>query len=75
MHGPSPENAQDVLDMIQCLLSPHTSLNDHELVTVVNKLGAVVNVSTVTPSLGMVIVEILSDILESNNDFHHITNE
>ncbi|XP_041949492.1 adhesion G-protein coupled receptor G4 [Alosa sapidissima] len=68
------ENANDVLDMIQCLLSNHTDLNDHELSTILNKLSAVVNITKVTPALGKVIVEILSDILESNSNFHPVTN-
>ena len=69
------ENAEDVLVMIGCLLSNHTDLNDQELVTILNKLSAVVNVSTVTPALGKVIMEILSDILESDSNFQPVTNK
>ncbi|KAL2094694.1 hypothetical protein ACEWY4_009413 [Coilia grayii] len=68
------ENAKDVLDMIDSLLSNHSDLNDKELVTIVTKLGAVVHISPVTPALGKVIVEILSDILETDSNFQPITN-
>lgn len=60
--------------MIEDLLSNHTTLNYQELVTVLNKLQHIVDLSVVTPNLGQALVNILSTILESDSDLVPFTN-
>ncbi|XP_044077831.1 adhesion G-protein coupled receptor G4 isoform X2 [Siniperca chuatsi] len=70
----TPENALDVVEMIEGLLSNHSTLNYQELVTVLNKLEDVVNLSVVTPNLGQALINIISDILESDSNLLPFTN-
>ena len=60
--------------MIEGLLRDHSTLNYQELVTVLNKLEDVVNLSRVTPNLGQALINIISDILESDSDLVPFTN-
>lgn len=60
--------------MIEGLLSNHSTLNYQELVTVLNKLEDVVNLSVVTPNLGQALINIISDILESESNLLPFTN-
>ncbi|XP_061691689.1 adhesion G-protein coupled receptor G6 isoform X2 [Syngnathoides biaculeatus] len=66
------DNAAEVVDIIQGLvnatLGNATQIPPSELNTVVEKLNQVVNVTTVTPTLGDNIVRIFSDILVSETD-------
>lgn len=70
----SPENALDVVEMIEVLLSNQSMLNYDELVTVLSKLWDVVNLSVVTPSLGQSLINIISNILESDSNLNPFTN-
>lgn len=70
----SPENALDVVVMIESLLRDHSTLSYQELVTVLNKLKDIISLSVVTPHLGQGLVNILSDILESDSDLLPFTN-
>lgn len=60
--------------MIEGLLSNQSTLNYQELVTVLNKLEDVINLSVVTPHLGQALINIISDILESDSDLLPFTN-
>ena len=64
----------DVVELIKQLLSDHSELTYPELVTVLNKLKSVLNVSVVTPELGLALISIISEILESDSDLTHFTN-
>ncbi|XP_030294724.1 adhesion G-protein coupled receptor G4 [Sparus aurata] len=68
------ENALDVLAMIESLLRDHSTLSYQELVTVLNKLKDIISLSVVTPHLGQGLINILSDILESDSDLLPFTN-
>ncbi|KAK5858800.1 hypothetical protein PBY51_002915 [Eleginops maclovinus] len=68
------ENALDVVEMIEDLLRDHSTLNYQELATVLNKLEDIVNLSRVTPSLGQALINIISDILESDSNLVPFTN-
>ncbi|GLD71162.1 adhesion G-protein coupled receptor G4 [Lates japonicus] len=68
------DNALDVVEMIEGLLRNHSTLNYQELVTVLNKLEDIVNLSVVTPNLGQALINIISDILESDSDLLPFTN-
>ncbi|KAM7398262.1 hypothetical protein PAMA_006254 [Pampus argenteus] len=68
------ENALDVVQMIESLLHNQSTLNHQELVTVLNKLEDVVNLSVVTPNLGQALINIISDILESDSYLSPFTN-
>lgn len=70
----SPENSLDVLAMIESLLRDHSTLSYQELVTVLNKLKDIISLSVVTPHLGQGLINILSDILESDSDLLPFTN-
>ena len=74
LSGPLPENSMDVEELIKRLLSDHSKLTYPELVTVLNKLKSVLNVSVVTPSLGLALISIISEILESDSDLTPFTN-
>lgn len=67
-------NALDVVDMIEDLLKHHSTLNYQELVTVLNKLQDIINLSVVTPNLGQALIGIISDILESDSYLSPFTN-
>ncbi|KAM6907206.1 adhesion G-protein coupled receptor G2 [Xenentodon cancila] len=68
------DNAQDVVEMIEDLIGNHSTLNYEELVTVLKKLQDIVRVSVVTPNLGQALINIISDILESDSDLEPFTN-
>lgn len=68
------DNALDVVVMIEALLRDHSALNYQELLTILNKLQDVVNLSRVTPNLGQALIDTLSDILESDSDLLPFTN-
>ncbi|CAJ1063563.1 adhesion G-protein coupled receptor G4 [Xyrichtys novacula] len=70
----TPDNALDIIDMIVSLLKNHSTLNYKELATVLNKLEDIVNLSVVTPALGQALIDIISDILESDSDLLPFTN-
>lgn len=71
---PFPENAHDVVEMIESLLSNQSTLSYNDLVTVLNKVKDVVNISVVTTTLAQALVNIISDILESDSDLLPFTN-
>ncbi|XP_076607137.1 adhesion G-protein coupled receptor G4-like [Chaetodon auriga] len=70
----SPENVLDVVGMIEGLLSNQSTLKYQELVTVLDKLEDVVNRSVITPNLGQALINIVSDILESDSNLLPFTN-
>ncbi len=74
LYHSSPENALDVVEMIEGLLGNHSTLNYQELVTVLNKLEDVVNLSMVTLKLGQALINIISDIMESDSNLLPFTN-
>lgn len=67
-------NALDVVEMIEGLLRNHSTLNYQELVTVLNKVQDIVNLSVVTPNLGQALINIISEILESDSYLSPFTN-
>lgn len=71
---PFPENARDIVEMIDGLLSKQSTLSYNDLVTVLNKLKDVVNITVVTTSLAQALVNIISDILESDSNLLPFTN-
>ncbi|KTG46792.1 hypothetical protein cypCar_00006904 [Cyprinus carpio] len=68
------DNAEDILIMIEDLIHENKNLDEYELSTVLNKLADVINVSVITPPLGEVIINITSDILESDSNLLPFTN-
>lgn len=70
-----PDSAQDVVDMIEVLLSNHSTLNYDELTIVLNKLQDIINVSVVTPELGQALLNIISNILKSESNLVPFTNK
>ncbi|XP_047463227.1 adhesion G-protein coupled receptor G4 [Mugil cephalus] len=68
------DNALNVVEVIGSLLGNHSNLNYDELATILNKLEDVVNVSMVTPNLGQALVNVISDVLESDSDLMPFTN-
>lgn len=60
--------------MIEGLLRNQSTLNYQELVTVLNKLEDIVDLSVVTPDLGQALINIISDILESDSNLQPFTN-
>lgn len=68
------DNAEDILIMIEDLIHEKKHLDESELSTVLNKLADVINVSTITPPLGEVIINITSDILQSDSNLLPFTN-
>lgn len=60
--------------MIDGLLSKQSTLSYNDLVTVLNKLKDVVNITVVTTSLAQALVNIISDILESDSNLLPFTN-
>ncbi|XP_041707498.1 adhesion G-protein coupled receptor G4 isoform X1 [Coregonus clupeaformis] len=71
----TPENAMDVVEMIESLLEDHPHLNCTELDTVLTKLKNIVFISWMTPPLGKAIISIISDMLESKSYLQHVTNQ
>lgn len=70
----SPENAPDVVEMIEGLLRNQSALNYDELATVLNKLEDVVNLSVVTPDMGQAVIDIISEIMQSDSNLLPFTN-
>ncbi|XP_061596777.1 adhesion G-protein coupled receptor G4-like [Cololabis saira] len=70
----TPDNALHVVKMIEDLIGNHSSLNYEELETVLDKLKDIINASVVTPGLGQVLINIISDILESDSNLGPFTN-
>lgn len=70
----SPENAPDVVEMIEGLVRNQSALNYDELATVLNKLEDVVNLSVVTPNMGQAVIDIISEIMWSDSDLLPFTN-
>ncbi|XP_071316458.1 adhesion G-protein coupled receptor G4-like isoform X2 [Trachinotus anak] len=68
------DNALDIVEMIERLLSNHSTLSYKELVTVLNKLEDIADLSVVTPNLGQALINIISDILESDSNLLPFTN-
>ncbi|XP_016085130.1 adhesion G-protein coupled receptor G4-like [Sinocyclocheilus grahami] len=68
------DNAEDILIMIEDLIHENKNLDEYELSTVLDKLADVINVSVITPLLGEVIINITSDILESDSNLLPFTN-
>ncbi|XP_059394593.1 adhesion G-protein coupled receptor G4-like [Carassius carassius] len=68
------DNAEDILLMIEDLIHENKNLDEYELSTVLDKLADVINVSVITPPLGEVIINITSDILESDSNLLPFTN-
>ncbi|KAJ8396518.1 hypothetical protein AAFF_G00018240 [Aldrovandia affinis] len=68
------DNSVDVVDMILNFTRDHGALSHPELVTVLNKLSEVLEVSQVTPPLGQAMVDIIADILESDTNVSPVTN-
>lgn len=60
--------------MIEVLLSNQSTLSYSDLLTVLNKLKDVVNISVVTKDLAQALVDLISDILESDSDLLPFTN-
>ncbi|CAF92807.1 unnamed protein product [Tetraodon nigroviridis] len=67
-------NADEVVEMIEVLLSNQSTLSYSDLLTVLNKLKDVVNISVVTKDLAQALVDLISDILESDSDLLPFTN-
>ncbi|XP_076025220.1 adhesion G-protein coupled receptor G4 [Genypterus blacodes] len=68
------DNAPDVVQMIKSLLSNLSKLNYDDLDTILNKLKDIINISVVTPDLGQCLINIISNILESDSDLVPFTN-
>ncbi|KAM9795121.1 adhesion G-protein coupled receptor G2 [Neosynchiropus ocellatus] len=64
----TPDNAAEVVGMIEVLVNGSTQLDSTDLQTVVEKLDQVVNIGTMKPDLGGSIVNIVSNILVSETD-------
>ncbi len=58
----SPDNAADIVDMIEDLLNKQNNLNDAQLDIVLEKLSKVTEVGTLTTDLSSDITKIVSDI-------------
>ncbi|XP_047234267.1 adhesion G-protein coupled receptor G4 isoform X2 [Girardinichthys multiradiatus] len=70
----TPGNAFDVVEMIEELLKNQSTLIYKELVTVLNMLKDIISVSMVTPYLGQALINIISNILESDSNLGPFTN-
>ncbi|XP_065112378.1 uncharacterized protein adgrg4b [Paramisgurnus dabryanus] len=68
------DNAEDILNIIEDVLHENKDLDENELATVLQKLSDVINVSAITQQLGEVIINITSDILESESNLVPFTN-
>lgn len=60
--------------MMESLLRNQSMLSYNDLLTVLNKLNDVVNISVVTTTLAQALIDIISDILESDSDLLPFTN-
>lgn len=70
----STDNALEVVEMIHILIKNQSTLNYSDLSTVLNKLEDIVNISTVTLTLGQDLINIISHMLESDSDLLPFTN-
>lgn len=70
----SIDNALKVVEMIHSLIKNQSTLNYNDLSTLLNKLEDIVNISVVTLTLGQDLINIISDILESDSDLLPFTN-
>ncbi|XP_072301702.1 adhesion G-protein coupled receptor G4 [Eucyclogobius newberryi] len=68
------DNAKDVLDMMVDLVKNQSTLNFDDLATVLNKVEDIINMSVVTPPLGQALLDLISDVLESESDLQPFTN-
>ncbi|XP_064206704.1 adhesion G-protein coupled receptor G4 isoform X1 [Anguilla rostrata] len=68
-------NSEDVVDMILNLTCEHTALSHPEVDIILNKLSEILEVSPVTPSLGEAMVHVIANILESDTNLSHVTNQ
>lgn len=68
------ENAHEVVEMMESLLRNQSTLSYNDLLMVLNKLKDVVNISVVTTTLAQALIDIISDILESDSDLLPFTN-
>lgn len=60
--------------MIEGLLSNQSKLSYDDLLTVLNKLKEVVKISVLTTTLAQALIEVISDILESDSELLPFTN-
>lgn len=60
--------------MVESLLRNQSTLSYDDLLTVLNKLEDVVNIGVVTTALAQALIDIISDILESDGDLLPFTN-
>lgn len=60
--------------MMKDLMRNQSTLNFKELVTILNKLNDILSVSVVTPDLGQALINIVSNILESDSKLGPFTN-
>lgn len=63
-----------MVELIEDLLSKHSKLTYDELLAVLNKLKDVVNLSEVTPTMGQALIDIISNILQSDSNLLPFTN-
>ncbi|XP_053542575.1 adhesion G-protein coupled receptor G4 [Ictalurus punctatus] len=68
------DTALDVLNIIEDIMKESKSLDEQDLWLVLNTLEVVLNVSIMTFDLAQVIINITSDILNSQSDLHPFTN-
>uniref|UniRef100_A0AAV2J9S4 Adhesion G-protein coupled receptor G4-like n=1 Tax=Knipowitschia caucasica TaxID=637954 RepID=A0AAV2J9S4_KNICA len=68
------DNAKDVLDMIVDLLKNQSSLNFDDLSTVLSKVEDIIDMSVVTPPLGQALLNVISDVLQSQSNLVPFTN-
>lgn len=60
--------------MIEVLLSNQSKLSYNDLLTVLNKLKEVVKISVLTTTLAQALIDVISDILESDSELLPFTN-
>lgn len=60
--------------MIEGLLSNQSKLSYNDLLTVLNKLKEVVKISVLTTTLAQALIDVISDILESDSELLPFTN-
>ncbi|XP_050976413.1 adhesion G-protein coupled receptor G4 [Labeo rohita] len=68
------DNAEDILIMIGDLVHEKKDLDESDLSVVLDILADVINVSVITPLIGEFIINITSDILESESNLLPFTN-
>lgn len=60
--------------MIEGLLSNQSKLSYNDLLTVLNKLKDIVKISVLTTTLAQALIDVISDILESDSELLPFTN-